>query len=676
LDIVTLAAWLSAEGLLSILMVVVGLGLVIFFHELGHFAVAKWCDVQVERFSIGFGPLLWSRKWGETEYALSAIPFGGYVKMLGQDDLDPGQETSGEIAENPRAYTAKSVRQRMAIISAGVIMNVITGLGFFVWAMRLGIQVQANEVGFVQPGMPAWEAGLEPDDRILEINGRPIKDFVDVTRGTALTTGVIRLRGQRADGREYTVEIQPDQSGTKRMIGVGPLLESLTLLEVPPGSKIPLTVPGSPAAEMASLLQPGDRIVRVGGEVVHSFADLRKVLMQRRHEALEFQLLRGPEANAITVEVTIPPQPYRWLGIRTEIGEIVGVQRDSPAAAAGMKRKDRLTKVQARLPGAEDAWGEVLEVGRDLDPARLPDWFADHAGRTVRVTLDREGKGRETRTVDLVPLDRRNWVVDHGPAAPLAIPAIGVVFQFVPRVLSVEPGSPAAQAGIKPNDLVTAAEFVKPDDWPEGLPDAPVRVDIGDKGWAHVLSLLQTRPAWRVSLTVRPGGHEPSRTVTLASVVHPDWYVASNRGLQLMPALQWRQAKTFLEACEMGWSQTRDSLTDVYLMLRGLLSRNISPKELHGPIGIFAMGVQVASAGFAQFLIFLGFLSVNLAVLNFLPIPVLDGGHMVFLIWEGITRRRPSERIYAAAMYAGLLFVLGLLGWVLYLDLMRRIAGS
>ncbi len=78
------------------LAVLIGIGLVIFFHELGHFAVAKWCDVYVERFSIGFGPILWSRKYGETEYALSAIPFGGYVKMLGQDDLDPSQFTSEE----------------------------------------------------------------------------------------------------------------------------------------------------------------------------------------------------------------------------------------------------------------------------------------------------------------------------------------------------------------------------------------------------------------------------------------------------------------------------------------------------------------------------------------------------------------------------------------------------
>ncbi|MCA9014399.1 MAG: site-2 protease family protein, partial [Planctomycetaceae bacterium] len=90
----------------NIALVALGLGLVIFFHELGHFAVAKWCDVKVERFSIGFGPIIYSFKYRETEYALSIIPFGGYVKMLGQDDVDPSQLTSEEIALDPRSYSA------------------------------------------------------------------------------------------------------------------------------------------------------------------------------------------------------------------------------------------------------------------------------------------------------------------------------------------------------------------------------------------------------------------------------------------------------------------------------------------------------------------------------------------------------------------------------------------
>src|SRR5262245_18673080 len=195
-----LAAWDSAALLgkaTSILLVLVGLGMVIFFHELGHFAVAKWCDVNVERFSIGFGPILFSRKWGETEYALSAIPFGGYVKMLGQDDIDPSQLTSEEIARDPRSYTAKSVSQRMAIISAGVTMNIITGLMFFAAAFSWGIQRPDNEVGSVQIGMPAWEQGVRPGDRLVEINGNRIYDFTDLIRNVALSSGPIALKGVR-----------------------------------------------------------------------------------------------------------------------------------------------------------------------------------------------------------------------------------------------------------------------------------------------------------------------------------------------------------------------------------------------------------------------------------------------------------------------------------------------
>ncbi|MFM8584457.1 MAG: site-2 protease family protein, partial [Planctomycetaceae bacterium] len=136
-----LIAWSLADTW-SVILAALGLGLVIFIHELGHFAVAKWCGVKVERFSIGFGPLLFKFTKGETEYALSLLPLGGYVKMLGQDDADPSQMTSDQLTHNPRSYTAKSVPQRMAIISAGVIMNMLSAVLFFVVAF--GISVQYN----------------------------------------------------------------------------------------------------------------------------------------------------------------------------------------------------------------------------------------------------------------------------------------------------------------------------------------------------------------------------------------------------------------------------------------------------------------------------------------------------------------------------------------------------
>ena len=108
--------------MLNILKVALGLGFVIFIHELGHFLLAKWNGVKVEKFSIGFGPTLFGFHRGETEYVLAAIPLGGFVKMLGE-----GPEDQANKSTDPRAYPNKSVWARMAIISAGVIMNVLLG---------------------------------------------------------------------------------------------------------------------------------------------------------------------------------------------------------------------------------------------------------------------------------------------------------------------------------------------------------------------------------------------------------------------------------------------------------------------------------------------------------------------------------------------------------------------
>src|SRR6204780_4836028 len=114
--------------------IAVGLGFVIFIHELGHFLLAKWNGVKVEKFSIGFGATIFGFRRGETEYVLAAIPLGGFVKMLGE-----GPEDQENKSTDPRAYPNKSVGARMAIISAGVIMNVLMGLACFVLAYGIGI---------------------------------------------------------------------------------------------------------------------------------------------------------------------------------------------------------------------------------------------------------------------------------------------------------------------------------------------------------------------------------------------------------------------------------------------------------------------------------------------------------------------------------------------------------
>src|SRR5262249_16515945 len=157
----------------ALLKMALGLGLVIFIHELGHFLVAKWCDVHVQTFSIGFGPAIpgCSFKWGETTYKLALIPLGGYVQMVGQVDVD--ESTDPESENDPRSYRNKSVGQRMGIISAGVIMNTITAIVCFVIVFQgPGKNRQAAVISQVDPGSPAFVKGLRTGQQILQIGSR------------------------------------------------------------------------------------------------------------------------------------------------------------------------------------------------------------------------------------------------------------------------------------------------------------------------------------------------------------------------------------------------------------------------------------------------------------------------------------------------------------------------
>ncbi len=657
--ILTLAAF-DPQVLVNILTVALGLGLVIFFHELGHFAVAKWCDVNVERFSIGFGPVLLSRKWGETEYALSAIPFGGYVKMLGQDDADPSQQTSEEVAQDPRSYTAKSVPQRMAIISAGVIMNVITGLMFFVIAFLYGVERPDNEVGSIEVGSPAWLNGIQPGDRLLEINGNRIDDFFDVVRGTALSDGPITVKGQHPDGEKYSVTLNPTKPDgerkTRRQIGAG-FPRSLEIPAFPGSPDRPIIIPGTPAADAG--FEAGDKIRRIGDQPVEGFAELDAAFARRRSEPVDIFVRRRGEGDDL-VKVTIPPQPYRTLGLQMDIGKVSAVRPGSPGALAGIQPGDKITHVDGR------------KVGDELNPMRLEEVFAGRIGEPTTIKISRELAGSEPTTRELTVTPASIAWGEHAgfPNSPLPIPSIGVAYHLIPTVFRVDPQGPAALAGIKERDTITKVELIFRDDIPKefGL-DEPHVIDIGDENWAYAFYELQQWPVEKVRLTLKSTDAAHRGPVEVVPAVSSDWFVPGDRGLMQVEKNVMLKADTIGAAAELGWRHTANSTKDIYLTLRGLVTGNISVRELHGPINIAKAAYHQAGMGFSQFVLFLGLISINLAVINFLPIPVLDGGHMVFLLWEAVIRRKPNERIVAAATYCGLFFVLGLMCFVIYLDL-------
>ncbi len=199
-----------------VLPLILILGVLILFHELGHFIVAKLFNVKVLRFSLGLGPKLFGKKFGETEYAISMIPFGGYVKMLGEG-LD---EEDIPAWEEHRAFNNQPILKRMAIVAAGPIFNLLLAFFIFVFFYAIvGEKVLAPEVGKVEKGSPAWLAGIEPGDVILAIDDIPVRQWEDIRKIVHKKGSVpIKLRVKRGDDI-YLIQVTPKPGKVKNIFG-------------------------------------------------------------------------------------------------------------------------------------------------------------------------------------------------------------------------------------------------------------------------------------------------------------------------------------------------------------------------------------------------------------------------------------------------------------------------
>ncbi len=201
------------------------LSFLIFFHELGHFLAARLFGVRVERFSIGFGKVVLSKTVGGTEYALSAIPLGGYVKMKGQDDTDPTK-----ISLDPDSYNVKPPWQRIVILLAGPFFNFILAYFLYFAIALIGANALKPTVGAIQPGSPAEQAGLKKGDTIVAINDEPVRVWDDLSEKISSSHGHIDMVIDR-NGTLVPLSVVPrvleaknifGESVKRRMVGIGP----------------------------------------------------------------------------------------------------------------------------------------------------------------------------------------------------------------------------------------------------------------------------------------------------------------------------------------------------------------------------------------------------------------------------------------------------------------------
>jgi regulator of sigma E protease len=251
--------------------------------------------------------------------------------------------------------------------------------------------------------------------------------------------------------------------------------------------------------------------------------------------------------------------------------------------------------------------------------------------------------------------------------SPLSVPGLGVAYR-IETVLNGEPaaGSVAAKAGLKDGDVIKAIRYHQVDP-KTGRSKPSAWYDLEPDGWAFAAYDLQRRNARDVTLRVQQG--KETREVDLTGEEDPTW-PRDDRGLVLSPDTRVKKADGLVEAVAMGFQDTTTAIVQIYQGLKNMIvGRLPASKNLRGPVFIAEQAFLAASYDVYEFLVFLGIISVNLAVINFLPIPVLDGGHMVFLIYEKLRGKPAPEQVRIGATYVGLFLILGLMLFALYRDI-------
>ena len=681
------------EGAWNIGKVLMGLGFVIFVHELGHFLVAKACGVQCDKFYVGFdvpikiGPLklpaaIFKFQWGETEYGVGTIPLGGYVKMLGQDD-NPNQaeqeaarirtvNEDGEEVLNPRSYPAKNVPQRMAIISAGVIMNLIFGILMAAAAYKIGTPITPASVGGVTYGSAAWQAGWESGYDLVGFSESDEDSFfyrftwdlkysvigAGMEGSDAVPFRVVDRQRQKRSSKVVPVQISSD--GKQRTVGIT-MAENSTVAAV--ATVLGDTSQDSGQAPAQGLLA-GDEVIEVDGTPV-SFDgygpeesrqrlgwEVRDAFAMNPGEPLAVKVLRAGKEVALTV----PAVAMRGPGFVLGIGPVTALQQNSRAAELGFQVGDVIEQING---------SELTTVGA----IALPQYLSELDGQDVTFGVRRGADGPSSFVEIEVPAYRSG--VTHFSKVPNAVGCItSLGLAYTTNYIVTSSSNPTVQVG----DELIATQYVKRENVTEAVDESLLELSSVSDYWTwfyiHADAQYDHRNVETKFVFERDGLDELIEHVPAWEAV--DGRFHPSRGvLRLQPLQRVHQVDGLGEAMSQGWIRTKQDLQRVGQTLGWIADGTASVKDLGGPVMIMKVAKDEAAQSVTRLLLFLTMLSANLAILNFLPIPVLDGGHFVFLTIELITRKPVSERIQGSLSVMFLFLLLGFMLFIVFNDISR-----
>lgn len=725
---------------LNLLLMIIGFGLLIFVHELGHFLAAKWARIRTEAFAVGMGPVIFAwrrgvgvatgsthnavvertgkaahelsddelREYGigETEYSLRWVPVGGFVKMLGQDDADPSYRS-----DDPRSYNRCPIGKRLIVISAGVVMNVILAIVLFMIAFLVGVRFEAPVIGDVVSGLPAatrlpenaaqlgiTAPGLQGGDRVTQINGNPARTFGDVQIASAMGRPdrtiefTIERRGVDEPLRFHLTPRKDERTGGLMTIGVLP------------GSSTQL-MPRDPEGQMAALLaraglseagvEPGMRLIEVNGHSPTTINEVERIADASDGAPLQTTWAtvsrRTGEPSGDPIEATLQTvaELQQLIHPGPEGQDRPNGEPASRLAHSGLLGFVPLVRIDETAPdspnvGVFEPGDTIIRVALADESApserivefpymtQLLDAISQQAGRDIKVTVLRDGE-----PVDCdAKVNRRGQIgVRISPDTDVLVIATPVTTVYTQndkgeRVLTP---TPIAALDLLPGTRILEVAGTPVDDWTafrETLRRATAEAHRADTDTTVEINIAHPTPSHpretvAINLSARDVAdvHALGWTTPLVPGIFEPVYTTLDSG------------GNPLTAVSMGFAETHKLIVLTYLTIDRLFRRTVGVDQLRGPIGIIHIGVQIADRGILYLVFLLAVVSVNLAVINFLPLPILDGGQFLLLLYEKVKGQPPSVGFQNALTLAGLMIIGTLFVVVTYHDVMRLVGG-
>ena len=710
---------MSFDSLLNILLIIIGFGLLIGIHELGHFLAAKWSGIRTNAFAIGMGPPILSYRKGvgicykssrpkviakcgkdandmsdtelseygisETEYSLRILPIGGFVSMLGQEDGNPD-----EVSDDPRSYNRCSIGKRMIVVSAGVIMNLLLAAVFFLICFQIGVNFEAPIIGHIVPNSPAAETLSEGDnpsplqtgDTVVLIDGDEARTFQDVQIASAMAKpNTPVLLEVRRDGVDELISfsVMPGSVTGSGLLELGIYPASSTTLRKSDDSAEALTLLLEQHESLEDL-KPGMTMVSACSDLyyqqykdaafkpISQWQDFKDIVEIASHGSPVYtQWSDGTETQ--TIQITLSPQ----LNILRPVGIPTDAPQNFEFGYMGLVPLSEVSYVLDTSPNVQILQkGDVIIRVASLEAPRmgqLRNYLAKQQDGVLDIQVLRNGESIPLK-VELSD-GKLGVLLASALETPITAQPLEEVLTEVDGKLMPTPTAIAGKQILGGSTLVAVYGSLfkgAPTNHLKNWKQLRSQVDL--VATSHVprgnLMLAVQNPTSNAEMHVVEFDTPPARlqqgwTSPLSQQLFEPLYVTRSSGGNPIKALQ------------MGFDETINMVVMTYLTIDRLIRRTVGVDQLRGPVGIIHIGSKIADRGMSYLLFFLAIISVNLAVLNFLPLPIVDGGLFLYLIYEKLFKKPPSLAFQNAAAMLGLALIATLFIVTFYNDIARLV---